>query len=596
MLILPTIISKQNLSPTNYTLEASTIIKDIDGCKCDDAVKVEAIKNVLENSKDVDSNLIIQKVKHILKPIKYSDEYFEEDDTKIKLEPVTVKTEPFIKAESIKTEPENDPKIKLEPVSVKTEPCFKVEESRRKRKRSRSRSPKLSPKRLRSQSPHDFEQSFCHDNETNKTQKRKNAKMPQRHSDTESWECPKCLRRCKPRDKLTCYHCGALRPGSWLCHLCDNVNYPEQLRCARRKCQEIRRGNWICPDPDCQFLNWQHSLQCIRTECYEAQPGSWLCRACDVINKRDNETCFLCKGASSIPAQIFEFNAEAEKVRQVQERLRDTEVLRPRPSSPKLHDSNRQSRRRAQEEESGTDWHQVFDEMRVEYSRKTEEENAKAKVVQNRLLALVGQASSSQEQPQPSGSMYQNPNLEPLGIPKKQQKSKVSNYDSMTESIKTRPVRAEQEDAEDPDVISATKVTSKSLHQVIQGSQPGMQQTARYRVQPGPPGGHQPGVPVGAVLLRPEGPVQPQTSIRHVLISPLTVHEAQKEAIMREVLEDHISPNELAKKYNIRAYAIREWIKKARHTLPKNYKRFGLNLFPQNILIITSFNLMMITF
>ena len=40
----------------------------------------------------------------------------------------------------------------------------------------------------------------------------------------------------------------------------------------------------------------------------------------------------------------------------------------------------------------------------------------------------------------------------------------------------------------------------------------------RYRVQPGPP--HQPGVPVGAVLLRPEGPVQPQTSIRHVQMRP----------------------------------------------------------------------------
>ena len=482
MLILPTMNSKQNLSPTSYTLEASTI-NDIDGCKCDDAVKVKAIKNVLENSKDVDSNLIIQKVKHILKPIKYSDEYFEEDDTKIKLEPVTVKTEPFIKAESIKTEPEDDTKIKLEPISVKTESCFKVEESRRKLKRSRSCSPKLSPKRLGSQSPHDFEQSFCHDNETNKTQKRKNAKMPQRHSDTESWECPKCLRRCKPRDKLSCYHCGALRPGSWFCHLCDNRNYPEQLRCGRRACGEIRRGNWICPDPDCQFLNWQHSLQCFRTECHEAQPGSWLCRACDVINKRDNETCFLCNDASSNPAQVkinFEFNAEAEKLRQAQERIRqqkqpETEVSRLRPSSPKLSnfesDSNRKSRGRVHEEESGTDWHQVFDEMRVENNRKTEENNAKDKVVQNRLLALVGQTSSihqdpgpgpsarrqdpdcvtldttdeEEEQPQaqplPCGSMSQNPNLEPLGIPRKQQKSKVNNYDNMTEVEKDEFLR-----------------------------------------------------------------------------------------------------------------------------------------------------------
>ena len=44
----PTMISKQNLSPTTHTLEASTI-SDTDSCKCDDAVKVKAIKEVLEN-------------------------------------------------------------------------------------------------------------------------------------------------------------------------------------------------------------------------------------------------------------------------------------------------------------------------------------------------------------------------------------------------------------------------------------------------------------------------------------------------------------------------------------------------------------------
>ena len=52
--------------------------------------------------------------------------------------------------------------------------------------------------------------------------------------------------------------------------------------------------------------------------------------------------------------------------------------------------------------------------------------------------------------------------------------------------------------------------------------------------------------------------------------------EAQKQSIMREVLEEHISPNELARKYSIPAYAIRDWIKKAGHTLPKSYKRFAL--------------------
>merc|ERR1712025_1090643 len=104
------------------------IKSDMDMCKCADAVKVKAIEGVLENSKDVNSNLIIQRVKHILKPMKYSEEYCEEDDTKIKLEPDTgtVKTEPFIKAESIKTEPSvDDLKIKLEPVSEKSEPFLK---------------------------------------------------------------------------------------------------------------------------------------------------------------------------------------------------------------------------------------------------------------------------------------------------------------------------------------------------------------------------------------------------------------------------------------------------------------------------------------
>ena len=97
---------------------------------------------------------------------------------------------------------------------------FKRQEPRRERSRSRSSSPKLSPKRFRSRSPTNF--SDYNDNETNKTQKGKYSKIPKRHSDTESWECPKCLQRCKPRDKLTCYYCGALRPGSWSCHVCDN--------------------------------------------------------------------------------------------------------------------------------------------------------------------------------------------------------------------------------------------------------------------------------------------------------------------------------------------------------------------------------------
>ena len=87
-----------------------------DVCKCADAVKVKAIEEVLENSKDVNSNLLILKVKHILKPLKYSEEYFEEDVTKIKLEPVSVKTEPFLKDEhDIKQKQSSSKKLKINP-------------------------------------------------------------------------------------------------------------------------------------------------------------------------------------------------------------------------------------------------------------------------------------------------------------------------------------------------------------------------------------------------------------------------------------------------------------------------------------------------
>jgi hypothetical protein len=43
---------------------------------------------------------------------------------------------------------------------------------------------------------------------------------------------------------------------------------------------------------------------------------------------------------------------------------------------------------------------------------------------------------------------------------------------------------------------------------------------------------------------------------------------------MQEVLDEHISPADLGKKYNISAHAIRDWVKKAGHQLPKSYKRF----------------------
>ena len=63
--------------------------------------------------------------------------------------------------------------------------------------------------------------------------------------------------------------------------------------------------------------------------------------------------------------------------------------------------------------------------------------------------------------------------------------------------------------------------------------------------------------------------------IRKPAVNHHTITEAAKATIMREVLEEHISPNELSRKYSIPAYAIRDWVKKAGHRLPKSYRRFA---------------------
>ncbi len=47
----------------------------------------------------------------------------------------------------------------------------------------------------------------------------------------------------------------------------------------------------------------------------------------------------------------------------------------------------------------------------------------------------------------------------------------------------------------------------------------------------------------------------------------------QRAEIIREVLEDLISPTDVAKKYNISPHSIRDWIKKTGQALPKSYKK-----------------------
>ena len=62
-------------------------------------------------------------------------------------------------------------------------------------------------------------------------------------------------------------------------------------------------------------------------------------------------------------------------------------------------------------------------------------------------------------------------------------------------------------------------------------------------------------------------------SLTHPASSNQKVSDAQKQTIMREVLEDHISPNELARKYNLSPDTIRGWIKRAGKKLPKVYRK-----------------------
>ena len=47
----------------------------------------------------------------------------------------------------------------------------------------------------------------------------------------------------------------------------------------------------------------------------------------------------------------------------------------------------------------------------------------------------------------------------------------------------------------------------------------------------------------------------------------------QMAQIISECVDDHVSPVNLAKKYNVRADTIRAWIRKAGKTLPKTYKK-----------------------
>ena len=88
----------------------------------------------------------------------------------------------------------------------------------------------------------------------------------------------------------------------------------------------IRRGNWLCPDPDCQRLNWGRSLQCHRDRCEEPQPGAWVCTWCNVLNFRGNDKCFKCNAINAIiqDKEDFERNAEIEKQKEALKKIQQS--------------------------------------------------------------------------------------------------------------------------------------------------------------------------------------------------------------------------------------------------------------------------------
>ena len=58
----------------------------------------------------------------------------------------------------------------------------------------------------------------------------------------------------------------------------------------------------------------------------------------------------------------------------------------------------------------------------------------------------------------------------------------------------------------------------------------------------------------------------------------------QKNQVIRECTEDHISPVELARKHNVSADTIRAWIRRAGLTQPKTYRRAADSL-PSNAVV-----------
>ena len=242
---------------------------------------------------------------------------------------------------------------------------------------------------------------------------RKQCAVPRAHRH-ENWICSQrsCNYVNSPREMYRCRQCQTTRPGNWECDKCGEVNTPDSLACSRHSCRAIRRGNWECPQ--CRHLNWGRSIHCYAASCHQAIPGSWSCTACSTLNFRDRRCCFSCGQSSSTVhrthnSKHFEIAAEQAKKRQALENIKN------------LNNSDRSETLRTRREET-RDWSQQFSEMRSAKQRKLAEENAKAQVVQNRLLALVGEEVTKDSSlgglansgELPTQNNNQNANLEPV--------------------------------------------------------------------------------------------------------------------------------------------------------------------------------------
>ena len=67
-------------------------------------------------------------------------------------------------------------------------------------------------------------------------------------------------------------------------------------------------------------------------------------------------------------------------------------------------------------------------------------------------------------------------------------------------------------------------------------------------------------------------PSQPPKTQNTSSLAASSYGPEQRARIVREVLEEQKSPADLGKKYGISGHAIRDWVKKAGHMLPKSYR------------------------